>query len=86
MGDRQNETSLAAQPDFVDRWLSIHPVAATTALLVADAARAVNGEPPDLAKTKSAYDLLCETYAPGSDRAPQCAALKRRRESTLARS
>ena len=68
-------TRLAAQPDLWDRWMSVHPGAAAAALLIGHAVPVINGGAPDLEKTRSAYQLLCETFPPG-DRAEVCAEIK----------
>jgi len=65
---------LAEQPDFVDRWMTVHPTAATAALLFAHASAVVSGRAVDLEKTRAAYELVCELYPPG-DRAAICADL-----------
>ena len=65
---------LASQPDFVDRWMTVHPTAATAALLFAHASAVIAGRPLDLEKTRAAYQLVCELYPPG-DRAEICADL-----------
>jgi hypothetical protein len=63
---------LAERPGFVDRWMSIHPNAAAAALLLDHAAAAINGVAVNLEKTRTSYQLLCETFPPG-DRAALCA-------------
>ncbi|MCC6559423.1 MAG: hypothetical protein IT372_41415, partial [Polyangiaceae bacterium] len=74
---------LAAQPDFVERWMKVSPEAATAALLIAEAAAALS-TPAAGASTpaagapspaRGAHELLCETFPPG-DRAEACADIK----------
>ena len=65
---------LVSQPDFLDRWTSVHPTAAAAALLFAHASAVVAGRAVDLDKTRAAYDLACTIYPPG-DRAEVCADL-----------
>jgi hypothetical protein len=55
--------------------MSVHPNAAAAALLIGHAVPVINGGAPDLEKTRSAYQLLCETFPPG-DRAEVCAEIK----------
>jgi hypothetical protein len=68
-------TTLAGQPELWERWMTVHPNAAAGALLIAHAVPAINGGAPDLEKTKSAYQLLCEIFPPG-ERAEICAEIK----------
>jgi hypothetical protein len=74
-------TKLTTQPEFVDRWMSVHPSAATAALAIAHAVPAMNGGAVDLAKTKPSYDLLCETFPPG-ERAELCDRAKKLRAAS----
>jgi hypothetical protein len=69
---------LASKPDFVDRWVGVHPTAATFALVLRDAAYALRGDPP--VAGDHASQLLCETLPPG-DRAGLCALSKGLRAS-----
>jgi hypothetical protein len=78
-------TTLSSQPDFVDRWMSVHPNAAAAALLVAHAVPAVHGSAADLEKTREAYDLLCETFPPG-ERASLCEQIRKLRAPSAASS
>jgi hypothetical protein len=64
-------TRLSSLPDFVDRWMSVHPNAAAAALVIEHAVPAVHGGAADLEKTRSAYELLCKTFPPG-ERAELC--------------
>jgi hypothetical protein len=66
---------LTEQPEFVERWMSIHPTAATGALVLEHAAAAIEGGAVNLEKTRAAYELLCETFPPG-DRADACSDVK----------
>jgi hypothetical protein len=65
---------LVTQPDFLDRWSTVHPTAAAAALLFAHASAVVAGRAVDLDKTRAAYDLVCTIFPPG-DRAEVCADL-----------
>jgi hypothetical protein len=65
---------LVEQPDFLDRWSTVHPTAAAAALLFAHADAVIAGRPVDLDRTRAAYDLACTIYPPG-DRAEVCADL-----------
>lgn len=68
-------TKLAAQPGFVERWMSVHPNAAAAALLLDHAVSAINGSPVAVERTKVSHRLLCETFPPG-ERADLCAKIK----------
>ncbi len=59
---------LAAEPGFVDRWLSQSPVAAAAALVVDHAATLLAGHTIDPARTRGTYDLVCRTLPPQSYR------------------
>ncbi len=65
-------TRLVDQPDFVSRWMSIHPNAAAAALLLDHAVAAINGQPVALERTKPSYQLLCETFK-SPERSDMCA-------------
>lgn len=65
---------LVQQPDFIDRWSTVHPTAAAAALLFDHAVAVVAGRPVDLEKTRAAHALVCEIFPPG-DRAEVCADL-----------
>ena len=65
---------LVEQPDFIDRWSTVHPTAAAAALLFAHAEAVITGRAVDLEKTRAAHDLVCTIFPPG-DRAEVCADL-----------
>jgi hypothetical protein len=63
---------MAAQPDFVSRWLDGSPAAGTAALLVDHAAAVLSGAKVDVERTKNAFQVFCQTFA-SADRAELCA-------------
>jgi hypothetical protein len=65
---------VVARPDFVARWMGVHPAAAAAALLLDHAVTLLRGQAVDPAPTKGTYQLLCETF-PAPDRASICADL-----------
>jgi hypothetical protein len=65
---------LVQQPDFIDRWMTVHPTAAAAALLFAHASAVIADRPMDLEKTRPAYELVCELFPPG-ERVEVCADL-----------
>jgi hypothetical protein len=62
---------LVDKPDFVPRWMGLHPRAATAALLLDHAAATIAGKAVSVDKTKGAYELLCQTFT-AQDRAEMC--------------
>ncbi len=67
-------TRLVDKPDFVGRWMSIHPNAAAAALLLDHAVTAIGGQPVALERTRGSYELLCETFK-SEERADICGTL-----------
>jgi hypothetical protein len=65
-------TKLVERPDFVGRWMGVHPNAAAAALLLDHAVAAIAGRAPDLERTRAYHQLLCETFQ-AADRAEICA-------------
>ena len=63
--------SLVEQPDFVGRWMGIHPNAAAAALLLDHAVAAIAGKPVGLERTSATQKLLCETFK-SAERADVC--------------
>jgi len=65
---------LVDKPDFVGRWMGVHPNAAAAALVLDHAVRALRGEPAAApgGGTQGTYRLLCETF-PAPERAEMCA-------------
>ncbi|MFT3771900.1 MAG: hypothetical protein QM820_41355 [Minicystis sp.] len=76
---------LTDRPDFLGRWLSVHPNAAAAALVLDHAAAVIRGQAVAVDRTKAAYQLLCETF-PSADRAEMCgqAAALRKPEAAAA--
>src|SRR5262249_55024856 len=68
-------TKLVEQPDFVGRWMGIHPNAAAAALLLDHAVTAIAGQPVALERTKGHYQLLCETFR-SPERADICGVIE----------
>jgi hypothetical protein len=65
---------LVEKPDFVGRWMSIHPDAAAAALLLDQAVTAIEGRavaPEQMARTEGSRELLCETFK-AKERAEVC--------------
>jgi hypothetical protein len=62
---------LVERPDFVGRWMGVHPNAALAALLLDHASAVIAGHAPDLEKTRGYHQLLCETFQ-APDRAELC--------------
>jgi hypothetical protein len=62
---------LVKEPDFIGRWMSIHPNAAAAALLLDHAVATIEGQPVALERTKATRELLCETFK-APDRAELC--------------
>lgn len=72
-------SALVDRPDFVTRWLSVHPRAAAAAILIDHAAAVARGRPVDVDRTRPAFTLICEAF-PSPDRREVCdqiAALRR---------
>jgi hypothetical protein len=65
---------LVERPDFVGRWMSVHPQAAVAALLVDHATAAARGQPVAVEKTRGTYQLHCESF-PSAERQELCAAI-----------
>jgi hypothetical protein len=63
---------LVDRPDFVSRWMGVHPNAAAAALVLDHAVRALRGDPVSVEATQGTYRLLCETF-PSAERAEMCA-------------
>lgn len=62
---------LVDRPDFVTRWLSVHPNASAAALVLDHAAATLRGREVDLTRGKATYKLVCETF-PATERAEPC--------------
>jgi hypothetical protein len=54
---------LVEKPDFIARWMGIHPNAAAAALLLDHAVTAISGQAVALERTKGSYELLCQTFS-----------------------
>ncbi|APR78143.1 Exonuclease SbcC [Minicystis rosea] len=76
---------LTDRPDFLSRWLRVHPNAAAVALVLDHAAAVMRGQPVALDRTKPTFHLLCETF-PSTERAEMCtqAAALRKAEGSAA--
>ena len=63
---------LVDRPDFVARWLAVHPGAAAAALVLDHAAAVMRGQPVALERTAATHHLVCEAF-PAPERSAACA-------------
>jgi hypothetical protein len=66
---------IVAEPDFVGRWMNVHPNAATAALLLDHAVSAIQGQPVAIERTRAGYELLCVTFK-SPERADLCGTIE----------
>ncbi len=66
---------IVAEPDFLGRWMNVHPNAATAALLLDHAVAAIQGQPVALDRTRASYELLCVTFK-SPERADLCGTIE----------
>lgn len=71
--------AITASPDYLSRWLGVHPDATLSALVLHHASLAARGLPIDRAATEEAYLSACELL-PANERKARCAEVRALRD------